>query len=84
MSDTAPAIEERLRALYAARTAAQRVEMATSMFTGAKEFARAGIRMEFGDIPECEMRRQLFLRLYGGDFSETQRAAILRVIDAAG
>ena len=56
------------------------MEMATRMFTDAKEIARAGIRMEFGDIPESEMRRQLFLRLYGGDFSETQRAAILRVI----
>jgi hypothetical protein len=83
VSDTAQAVEERLRALYGARTAAQRVEMATSMFTSAKEIARAGIRMELGDIPECEMRRQLFLRLYGGDFSATQLAAILRVIGAA-
>jgi hypothetical protein len=29
------------------------------------------------------MRRQLFLRLYGRDFSATQLAAILRVIGAA-
>ena len=84
MSDTNPSVEGRLRALYGVRTAAQRVRMATSMFTGAKQLARAGIRMELGDIPEPEMRRHLFMRLYGSDFSDAQCAAILRVIDPAG
>jgi hypothetical protein len=83
VNDTKPDVEERLRALYAARSVAERVEMATSMFGSAKQVARAGIRMELGDIPESEMRRLLFLRFYGDDFSDVQTAAILRVIRGA-
>ena len=80
MTDTSPEVAARLRAHYGARTPAQRVQMATSLFTSAKVLVRAGIRMQLGDIPEGELRRRLFLRLYGDEFSESERSAILRAI----
>lgn len=80
MTDTHPDIEAHLRALYRARTPAERVAMATALYTSAKELARAGIRMQAGDISEREMRRRLFLRFYPDDFPEPQRAAILRAV----
>jgi hypothetical protein len=61
---------------------ARRLAMACDMFTTAKAFARAGILRD-GPLPESEIRCRLFLRFYGNDFSEEERAKILAELRAA-
>lgn len=54
---------------------AERLRMGCEMFTAAKELAMAGIQREMGRDDPREMRRRLFTRFYGTDFTpeETQR-----------
>jgi hypothetical protein len=81
MKDTSPHMEALHRRLIMSLTPAKRLRMAFGMFQAAKALAAAGIRAEAvrrGD--RIEMRRELFLRLYGRDFSEEKKKAILRVL----
>ncbi|MBA4071469.1 MAG: hypothetical protein C0497_06480 [Gemmatimonas sp.] len=78
MSDTSPATRAQLATLYAARSAAARLRMATSLFGTAKRLAIAGIRRSAVDLDEQGVRAALFDRLYGDLFSDAERATILR------
>jgi len=77
MSDTTQEMAARYDAMFMALTPGERVRMGCEMFDAARALAIAGIKAEFGDLDERELRRKLFLRLYGSDFSEKQKAKIL-------
>jgi hypothetical protein len=70
--------EDRMRKLMAQRTPAERLQMCSRMFAGAKTLMRAGMARKQGGAEVPDLRRQLFLRLYGADFSENQRDTILK------
>ncbi len=55
------------------------------MFEFAVKFAIASIieKHKNRDFSPCQLKKELFLRLYGYDFSETQKAEILKSIDNA-
>lgn len=80
MHDTPREIEDRLWAMYAERTPEERLRMVFSMFETAKALLRAGILHEQPDLSEAEIRRELFLRLHGNDFSPEERDKIGRYI----
>ena len=50
---------------------------ACRMFATAKALVRTGIKKEHGLIDRYELRKHVFLRLYGQDFGETEQAKIL-------
>jgi hypothetical protein len=52
------------------------------MFEFAAKFAVASIiaKHKNRDLSPCQLKKELFLRLYGNDFSETQKAEILNSI----
>lgn len=77
MSDTTREMAARYDAMLMVLTPGERVRMGCGMFDAARAMAIAEIRAEFGDLDERELRRKLFLRLYGSDFSEEQKARIL-------
>lgn len=70
--------DEQIRALMAGRTPAARLRMCARMFAGAKTLVRAGMAAEHRLGSPSTIRRQLFLRMYGADFSKAQREAILK------
>jgi hypothetical protein len=72
--------EDRMRKLMAQRTPAERLRMCSRMFAGAKTLMQAGMVQQQGGGEVPDMRRQLFLRLYGADFSENQRDTILKAL----
>lgn len=74
--DTPPEVEKRLLALYASLTPAERVRMATEMFTTGVELVKVGIRQQQPDISEPELRRRVFLRLYSDCFSKEEAERI--------
>jgi hypothetical protein len=80
MNDTSPEVEKRLREMYMARSPLERLRMGSDMFTAAKQLAAAGIRFEQGELDEKTMKKQLFLRFYGSDFTEDEKARILAVL----
>ncbi len=72
--------EDRMRKLMAQRTPAERLQMCSRMFAGAKTLRQAGMAQQQGGAEVPDMRRQLFLRLYGADFSENQRDTIMKAL----
>jgi hypothetical protein len=78
MNDNPIDIEERFRKMIMARSPQERLAMACRMFATAKTLVRAGIKEEHGLIDDpYELRKHMFLRLYGQDFGETEQAKIL-------
>ncbi len=55
--------------------------MGSDMFSAAKKLAMAGIRKELGRDDPKEMRRRLFMRFYGTDFSSAEAERILNHLD---
>jgi hypothetical protein len=76
MHDTTPAAEAQLRALYAARSPAERLRMATAMFGTATRVTLAGLRHEDPQREGVALRLALLERLHGDDLTPSIRAAV--------
>ena len=79
MTDTSETVARVVVERYREMTPAQRVRLTASMYDAAIVLARAGIREQFGDLPETEARAQLLWRLHGAELTETQINTICRV-----
>ncbi|MFO7898097.1 MAG: hypothetical protein R6V58_03440 [Planctomycetota bacterium] len=80
MNDTPPDVQKRYHDMLMSVPPVERLKMAGRMFDAAKTFARAGIIAE-GVRDEGEIRRRLFLRFYGRDFSPAECEKILAQLD---
>lgn len=78
MKDTNPDIEQRISSMMAAKSPAERLRMASSMFETCKALMRAGLLRKNPALDEAGLRGQIFLRLYGDEFTESE---IGRIID---
>ena len=76
MTDTPASVEARFLDQLMSLTPEERLAMACRMFSTAKALVRAGIPNK-GSVTPGEFRGFLFLRLYGEDFNEDDRAKIL-------
>ena len=79
MSDTSETAARVVVERYREMTPAQRVRLTASMYDAAIVLVRAGIREQFGDLPEPEARAQLLRRLHGAELTEAQISKITRV-----
>jgi len=77
MNDTHPEMAVRFRDLMKAKTNEQRLLMGCSMFDTAKQIVQSAIYSQRPSIPPREMRKEIFLRFYGLEFSQTDREKIL-------
>jgi hypothetical protein len=83
MKDTSPEMEARYRAMVQARPpGGERLKITSAMFDLTRQLLIASIRAARPEITEVELRQELFLRYYGGEFSPEQRARILAAIAA--
>ncbi|MDA2927229.1 hypothetical protein MYX78_08355, partial [Acidobacteria bacterium AH-259-G07] len=71
MRDTPTTVEAKFREMILARSPAERLAMACQMFATGKALIGAGLVQEYGHLERRELRRHIFLRLYGQDFPET-------------
>jgi hypothetical protein len=62
MNDTSPEIEQKMHEMIMARSGAERLRMGASMFESAKAIIISSLPK---NLPEDELRRQLFRRIYG-------------------
>jgi len=80
MNDTSSQVEARLNALFAQRSASDRVLMICEMFDFARSLLVGSITAAQPDITAMELRVQVFERTYGHDLdSATRRRVIARL-----
>ncbi|MFZ2146660.1 MAG: hypothetical protein WAV28_05510 [Sedimentisphaerales bacterium] len=77
MNDTHPEIAVRFRELMMCKSGEERLLMGCSMYDTARKIACSAIYNSRPDITDAEMRREIFLRFYGQDFSQADRGKFL-------
>jgi len=80
MNDTHPEIVVRFRNLIMGKTGQERLFMGCSMYDTAKEIVRSSIYNSRPGITEADMRREVFLRFYGREFSRAEREKLLLML----
>ena len=81
MNDTDPKVAERYTAMLMSRSGVERMKMGSSMFQTARALMIAGLRAE--GVAEEDMKVAIFLRTYGDQFTEEQKARICAKLRAA-
>jgi len=77
MNDTTPEIETHFRKMIMMKSGQERLKMGFAMFKLARKQVVASIRWNSPDVDVKEIRRKLFLRFYGQDFSQEDQEKIL-------
>lgn len=77
MKDTSIEMEQRFRSMMLARSGEDRLKMGCSMHETAQAFVVASLEEQIPHPTREEVRRALFLRLYGGDFDKETPALSL-------
>ena len=77
ISDTHPDIAIRFRNLMMSKTGEQRLLMGCSMYDTARQIVRSAIYNNRPGITDEEMKKEIFLRFYGSDFSRADREKFL-------
>lgn len=72
MFDTTPEIDEKVRELFLKKTPVERLEMGCSMFNTTKKLLIRFILEENPEITQVGLKQQLFLKLYGDEFTQDQ------------
>ena len=80
MDDTSEEIKRRYKEMLMSKTPLERLRMASRMYDSAKKLAIAGILKERPHLDTSQLRGQLFLRMYGSDFSPAEIERIIRNI----
>jgi hypothetical protein len=73
--DTSPAAQAAYQRAVMARSAEDRLRMATSMWSTGKRLVESGLR-EHGVTDETELKVRTFLRMYSTDFDSVTLARI--------
>jgi len=77
MNDTHPEVAAQFRNLMKAKSNEKRLLMGCSMFDTAKQIVQSAIYAQQPAITPEEMRKEIFLRFYGLDFSQAEIEKIL-------
>lgn len=80
MKDTHPEVAGRFRDLMRAKSNEQRLLMGCSMYDTAKQIVRSAIYSQHPRITASQMRKEIFDRFYGLEFSRADKAKILSVL----
>jgi len=80
MNDTNPDIAVRFRQLMMSKTGQQRLRMGCSMYDAAKQIVRSAIYNSRPGITDVDIKREIFLRFYGPEFSQADREKYLSVL----
>lgn len=80
MIDTPHSVEKLYESMIMRKSPEERLRMGCSMFKAAQEIVLASIRDQDPGLSPKEIKKQLFLRFYDGDFPDSQKARILLAI----
>ncbi len=77
MNDTSLEVESRFNEMMMKKSGQERLKMGFSMFNMARRQIVASVKMDKSDADSEDIRREIFLRFYGEEFSPDARAKIL-------
>ncbi len=80
MNDTHPDIAIRFQNLLMLKSNEQRLIMGCSMYDAAKQIVRSSIYNKHPQISAGQMRKEIFVRFYGLEFSQPDRERIFSVL----
>ena len=80
MSDTSREIEQRYKEMLLSRTPLERLKMASRMYDSGRKLVIAGIQHGKHPLTASQLRGQIFLRMYGSDFTVEERKRIIHQI----
>lgn len=80
MKDTSEEFETRFRNIIMRRSPEERLLMGFSMFDTAKQLVKSSIMEQDPKILPKEMKKKIFLRFYGMEFSGVDKKKILNVL----
>lgn len=69
MNDTSPEMAEKMRELFRKKTPLERVLMGCSMHATSRYLITCAILRDNPTISKKELRREVFMRFYGNDFT---------------
>jgi len=84
MNDTNPDIAVRFRNLMMSKTGQQRLRMGCSMYDTAKQIVLSAIHNRQPGITDAEIKREVFLRFYGSEFSQADKEKFLSALGRVG
>ena len=80
MSDTHTPIEQRYKEMLLARTPSEKMRMVSRMYDSARKLVISGVQNGNQQLTASQLRGQLFLRMYAGDFTVAERERIVHKI----
>lgn len=80
MNDTSPKMMAKMEEMLRQKSPPERLRMGCSMFDLAKQLVCSSILRKNPDLSSAELRRDLFLRIYGNDFSVIQQEEIIKYL----
>jgi hypothetical protein len=80
MSDGPKQIEQRYKEMLLSRTPLERLRMASRMYDSGRKLVIAGIQHDKHPLTASQLRGQVFLRMYGIDFTVQERERIIHRI----
>ncbi len=80
MNDTPKQIQLRYTKMLMSRTPTERLRMVSRMYDSSRKLVISSIRSERRQLSSSQLRGQLFLRMYGSDFTAADRKRIINKI----
>ena len=80
MSDASKQMEQRYKEMLMSRTSLERLKMASRMYDSGRKLIISGIRNGKPPLSAAQLRGQVFLRMYGMDFTVDERNRIIHQI----
>ena len=84
MNDTSHGMETRFRTMMMKKSGQERMKMGFSMFNTARKQVVASIKMKNPDAGDNKIRKEIFLRFYGSDFSPEESVKIMASLKDCG
>lgn len=80
MNDTSAKIKRLYNEMLLSKSPLERLRMASKMYDSVKKLATSGLLKEKQHFAPSGLRGELFLRIYGNDFTVTDRERIIEKI----
>ena len=80
MNDTHPEVAAQFRNLMRAKSNEERLLMGCSMYDTAKQIVRSAIHSQHPGITAGQIRKEIFIRFYGLEFSRADKEKIFSVL----
>jgi len=83
VKDTPAKIEAKFRKMLLECSGVERIKMGCSMHAAAQALVRASLLQKHAPTSPATLRKSLFLRFYGQDFTASRRKRILLALEKA-